>query len=306
MSGSSPTTIHIGFTKAASTLVQSYLGWHPDIYYPDRSDVWKLYTSQIELLFDKDAAKNYLARVQCDAGETKLVLSHERLSGNPHSGYYDIDQIAYRLHRTVTRPKIVIVIREQYDLIASIYKQYVRVGGVKSLAEYASPPDDGRVPLFTWKPLLYVGILNLYHSLFGKENVCILLFEELKNDREIFLHKLCDFIGVENKAAPDHVVSPKNVGVSEALLDKTRAENLFYPHFNSFRDFRGFGSLENVDDDAAKTIPKLANLTPNAFLETHDVKTEVQRLIPGVFGNSNGELGELLGCDLGALGYGVG
>ena len=77
------------------------------------------------------------------------VLSAERLSGNPHSGGYDSVQIAERLATAFPEGRVLIVIREQTEMLVSAYKQYVKVGGAGTLRQYATPSSDvPRVPLF--------------------------------------------------------------------------------------------------------------------------------------------------------------
>jgi hypothetical protein len=229
------------------------------------------------------------------------VLSHERLSGNPHSGYYDIDQIANRFHRTIDNPQVVVIIREQYDLIASIYKQYVRIGGTRTLAEYVMPYNDLRMPQFSWLPLRYVDILKQYRSLFGTDKVCALPFEWLKNDNQPLLKTLCKFINVEYISPPESICSPANVGIEESQIDERRASNLFYAGKTSFRDT---GSLTNNPDIEAK-IRRLITLSPNEFLATRDMKTQARQLLEGSFSQSNRVFAEMLAIDLSALGYEV-
>ena len=49
------------------------------------------------------------------------VISHERLSGYPHSGGHDSKEIAHRLAAVFPNAKVVIVIREQKSMILSNY-----------------------------------------------------------------------------------------------------------------------------------------------------------------------------------------
>jgi hypothetical protein len=77
-----------------------------------------------------------------DAAERGLVpvLSAERLSGNPDSGGYDSVHVAEYLAATFPEARVLIVIREQADMLVSSYKRYVRNGGPGTLRQYGSPP----------------------------------------------------------------------------------------------------------------------------------------------------------------------
>ena len=77
-----------------------------------------------------------------DAVERGLVpvLSAERLSGNPDSGGYDSVHVAEYLAATFPEARVLIVIREQADMLVSGYERYVRNGGPGTLRQYGSPP----------------------------------------------------------------------------------------------------------------------------------------------------------------------
>ena len=63
------------------------------------------------------------------------IYSNERLSGGPHTGGSDSAEIARRIKICAPSSKIIIIIREQEDMILSSYSQYIRAVGSASLKE---------------------------------------------------------------------------------------------------------------------------------------------------------------------------
>ena len=97
------------------------------------------------------------------------VLSHERLSGYPHSGGFDSRAIAERLATVLPGARILIVVREQRSMIHSNYHQYVRDGGACPLHRYLQPPQPSmrRMPGFAAEFFAYDRLVETYRSHFG-------------------------------------------------------------------------------------------------------------------------------------------
>jgi hypothetical protein len=155
------------------------------------------------------------------------VLSHERLSGNPHSGGYDRIAIADRLASVFPEARILIVIREQRSMIRSVYKQYLREGGASSLARYLAPPKQGiaRIPMFAFEFFEYDRLIQHYLKLYGAGSVLVLPYEMLKADQAEFTSRILKFMGVE--ASGRIAGAAQNVGLSALSLSIKRWLNLF-------------------------------------------------------------------------------
>ena len=125
------------------------------------------------------------------------IFSSERLSGNPHSGYYDTSLLIDRMHKISPDAKIIIVLREQKSMIVSCYKQYVKCGGRSNFEEYIFPPDDGRIPLFRLDAFKYDVLVKKYYETFKPENVLIMPYEMLAKDPKNFIEEIKQFIFVD-------------------------------------------------------------------------------------------------------------
>jgi sulfotransferase family protein len=154
------------------------------------------------------------------------VLSHERLSGNPHSGGYDSRSVADRLAAALPNAKVLIVIREQRSMLVSLYKQYVKRGGAASFERYVgTPPARGPVPAFRFDFLEYHRLINHYQDLFGAANVLVLTYELLRSDPQAFLGRLGTFAGAP---ATEAEVRLENASPSAFSLGLKRHANRYF------------------------------------------------------------------------------
>lgn len=297
--------VHIGYPKAASSAIQEFLGKHGQLHYvagPSRQACRRLLIEG-RLTYDKAAAVEVFSNegnAATRAGKV-LTLSHERLSGNAHSGHYDALDIADRLRGLLPMARILIVIREQITMISSIYKQYVRIGGVRSFAHYSMPGRDGRIPFFNWRSYEYDLLIDYYRSLFGKSQVHILLFEDLQRDPEGFFRSIADIAGVDFPKGfdPRRVVNP---GIPDRLVEYQRRLNFFTPTVpsSSVRD------PNPLQTPALRWLASVAlRLCPGngRYSEKSLLLQEVAALVGNRYRPSNLRLSRLLGRDLASLGY---
>ena len=92
--------------------------------------------------------------------------------------------------KIILNPKVIIFIRNQYDIIVSSYLQYIKEGGNYSFSRYIEHKEferSNRSSLFSFKHFDYKNLIHKYQSLIGKENVYIYLFEDFITDQELFI-----------------------------------------------------------------------------------------------------------------------
>ncbi len=192
--------IHIGYHKTATTWLQLfYFPHHPELaFIAGHETLWQHLISPHPLEFNPQVAKQLFNPLieQSLKNQQLPVLSAERLSGNPHAGGFDNKEIADRLKTVFPDAKILLVIRRQKDAILSNYKQYIRVGGICNLIDYLNPPADGRIPLFRLENFAYHYLANYYVQLFGQDKVKIMLYEQFRQQPQLFIQQLSEFIGV--------------------------------------------------------------------------------------------------------------
>lgn len=203
--------IHIGFHKTGSTWLQNHL-FHSDsssfislssntngpsslaekFIYDDDGYLLNSFDSNKEKLKEALNSIQYLA--PNNKNNAYYTISHERLSGNPHSSGFDASIIGRRLYDVFPKAKILIVIREQRSWLLSNYFQYLAMGGTHSLSKYLNIKYDGKRPGFSPGHLQYHHLISFYYHTFGKDNVLVLPYELFDSDKGGFIKQLEVFL----------------------------------------------------------------------------------------------------------------
>lgn len=210
--------VHIGYPKAASTTLQNNLFYrHPNINYLSnnlregqtkfRSDpqTWEFYlniTSKNELEYSIcDNLTLYHQAIQPYIKSNLVnVFSEENLI-DPRYG--DNWLRAYRLKQVFPTAKIIVILRNQIEIIRSTYEMYpFIVLGPGSEGEFLPFNEWLEINLTYFNQSLLSGLkfyenLSIYRKIFGEKNVGIFLFEELVQELEEFANKISNFLEVD-------------------------------------------------------------------------------------------------------------
>jgi len=181
--------IHIGFHKTASTMMQEILFKNNENFNllnsnNEKKDPW-FYKNFININahefstenFIKKFDKNFFLKKNKNQNTKTLnILSDENLSGDPFSGI-DSYQLMNRIFDCFENPKILIVIRNQLDMLISLYSNFINNGGTKSFEAWVSGPETRWGMIL--KKLNYLPIIKNYHKLFSEKNVKVVCYENL-------------------------------------------------------------------------------------------------------------------------------
>jgi len=197
--------LHIGYHKTGTTWMQDELFSKSDSFifrktlarnfiYNEKGFLLSSLDDNEEVIqrkFDRFIKKKLTNR------ESILCVSHERLSGNPHSSGFDASVISRRLKNVFPNAKVLIVIREQSAWLLSNYFQYLSAGGTYSITKYLNSSYDGKRPGFAPYHIEYHHLIKKYSSLFGKENVLVLPYELFKQSSLKFIKEFDEFLSIE-------------------------------------------------------------------------------------------------------------
>ncbi|MGM0676613.1 MAG: hypothetical protein ACQETW_04285 [Pseudomonadota bacterium] len=205
--------IHIGYHKTATNWFQHVL--YPRVEngeYLHRKRVRAAFLRNSGLMFDEQAAVSALGA----KGNTPFILCEEELSGNIHTGGLFgcfTREIARRLNRALPDSDVVIFVRNQVDMIASVYRQYVKEGGTYPVNRYLhhqrylteSGFQPAKAPLFSFDHFDYAALVEFYDELFGQERVHVYPYEAFKKDNHAFMESYLYRFGmdVDLEALPD-------------------------------------------------------------------------------------------------------
>jgi hypothetical protein len=156
--------------------------------------------------FDPATAREHLL----ESPDDRIIICEELLLASVRSGGFNgfvIKDIARRLKDVFPDARIVIFIRNQLDLIASAYGQYIKDGGRSDIDEYLYHPKAKfyvGLSQFSFRYLEFDRILDYYKDLFG-ERVFVFPFERFVEDRYGFLKDYSTSLNLDIDAgALDH------------------------------------------------------------------------------------------------------
>ena len=305
------TLIHIGYHKTASSYLQHVIFpqlpvnlFNPDEYHlklignenPEKAELFRDWIAE-----EVNNTQNSNKKI--------TIISHEALSGHPH-GYKKIQPfvIADNLAKVFPDSRILIVIRNQFDYIASLYAFRVAVKG----EEYRSFDNfvkfAGTKGLF--EHLEYHLLIEYYQSLFGKEKVLVLPMELLVRTPEKFIMKIMNFLEMPNLIP--NIGTAVNVSTKASLiLGLWRPINFFVFHLiraimavsgGKKQDFRSLTyRFHNLKQKITPWLVKIIKTSKKIDVrQISDYSALFER-----FSISNALLQKQIELDLSALGYPV-
>lgn len=206
--------IHAGYHKTGTTFLQKYL-------FVDHNAGFCLPVNKIHLRnsiirtnpfeFDPKEVRNEYMPAISEAIKMNMlpVLSHEQFTGQPAGSGYGLrrrqreisrKEIANRLYACFPEARILIVIREQKDMIKSIFKYFVcgwqgKLSASIELFLDQTMLKNGYGPLFNLDYLRYHHVIEHYQTLFGSSSVKVLPYELLRDNPLSFVNQINRFTG---------------------------------------------------------------------------------------------------------------
>jgi hypothetical protein len=307
--------VHIGYHKTGTTWLQK------ELFNPESEFFVPLYPGNnpkagrnLRKLFVRDKERYLLSPFELnkaeileeldamlgaiDLGGKIPVLSYERLSGNPHSGGFDARVIADRIKACFPDAKIFCVIREQKDMILSTYFQYLKIGGTDSLTNYLTRSYDGRRPGFSPIQLNYVNLVSCYFRLFSPENVLVLPYEMFRDNAELYLKKLGEFVSVDLSGVSANVTTVHNKRAANSTTPR-------FPFLNLFLNRSSVNAYSRLYMPMSKPlIHMVSRLTgTGSRARVGKLKQQIDEIIQDRYESSNRELSGMTGLDLSVYGY---
>jgi Sulfotransferase family len=306
--------IHIGFYKSASSWLQKFL-FVPEFGYQQLVNPFSLHsqlvTPTVEA-FEPDNFKNTVAAelAAMADGPCIPVISSEALAGELLRGGYNRWQNADRLKQVFDRARILLVVREQQQLIRSMYKTMVFFGMPYSVSSMLRRGLAGAAPgtaEFDIEFIRFHSLARHYASLYGDEAVLVLPYELFKQRPLEFLNRVYSHCG-RNQMEPSRLQQLPlgqvvNAGESLFFIHLQRWVNRFT--LTRYRDYAGpFGS--NGFDQVLKRISWHKRHARETALDARLERrfaAQVRGHVQGGFADSNRQLQAFCPVDLGSFAY---
>jgi hypothetical protein len=228
--------VHIGYHKTATTWLQTH--FFPSVRnyrFAGKAALESAILNEHALAYDPADARARL--LQGETAPANVILSHEAFSGTPHvgglQGFYPTG-MAQRLRATLPESRIVVILRNQIDIVPTAYKQYVRVGGTHRIDRYIHAAErqmvgvhkPRKIPSFSLDHFNFDRLIGLYEELFGRERVHVFLYESFKHDPRAFLSDMAERLDFDVDVA-DLPLAAENVSFRRNTLAMARLLNHF-------------------------------------------------------------------------------
>jgi sulfotransferase family protein len=242
--------------------------------------------------------------LESDAVAGKIpVISHERLSGNPHASGFDAAIIARRLAGIFPKARVFIVIREQTQAIISSYFQFLKGGGTRSLESYLNTGYDGKLPGFSPHHFDYQALIAEYMRLFGTDRVQVLPYEMFVNDPGAFFERLGEFVG--------HSFDLHSLPLDRRAHERERVylayRSRWFNRFLTCSSLNGYSSASSPLMSAVVRAGRgmLARILPGSLDETmrQRLEGEIAQWVGDRYVAGNQHLSQTTGLNLGVYGY---
>lgn len=236
--------IHPGFGKTGTTTLQeNFFARHPAIlsigrpYSGQAAEIAETMLLPDGVGFDPTRLRTLVERTLAERqrpGQGCIVWSDEKLTSNA----YLRQGIAGRIKALFPEARILFTIRNQLRALESFYANHGR-----KLKKVPNPYPGRLVSLEDWlefafvtRQTSYLGLIDyansigIYESVFGRENVHVLLFEDMIQHKEEFADRLSGLLGIE--AAPSRKLfmsKQRNPRDSRRLLRYSAFRERFLP-----------------------------------------------------------------------------
>jgi hypothetical protein len=215
--------IHIGYPKSGTTwFQQNFYPYVENAVYIPRKDVRDYIIRPYAIGFDATKSVSFFNQWK----DKDIIICEELLLASVRSGGFNgfvTKEIGHRLKTIFPEARIIIFIRNQIDLIASAYGQYIKGGGREEIDEYLfHSKAKFYVDLFqfSFRYLEYDMMLRFYQDLFGKQ-IYIFPYEKFAHDRSGFLAEFINIfkLGINLERLD---MDPKNIRLNTPAYTKWR------------------------------------------------------------------------------------
>ena len=235
---------HIGYPKTGTTTLQaSFFPCHNEIDYQGKlipshqyhdADLFQLFTllqtaPSVELT-TLDTIRDRIETIVAKSNRKIVLFSSENFL---HPETSDIGLVAERLWNAFPKARIMIMLREQVDMLYSFYRNHGAFGQYLFTMKELDAPLLVPIPLEEWLQyqfltpfknvlgtLNYGAVVDRYSQLFGRANVHVGLFEEFRANPRQFLGHLCDFLGIQRDWNLIESLKPSNASFDSVTFEQ--------------------------------------------------------------------------------------
>lgn len=322
--------LHIGYPKTATTTLQKHFFPNIDAIqyigkYVNEGDLFDFDVNVInDLIFKKSDQIDFdylrkefskmLHQKDILLSEESFIFNSLRVSSIDSNDTLPTQKTIAKNIRTFFSSesfnvKILFTIRKQDEMITSQYAQsyvhyYSKYKESDSFAKFLNIYLDEKNKKHTfYETLDYFHVVGIYQKLFGKENVSVLVYEELQKTPQVFYSKLCDFLEIESSQYSEIAIQKnENKRSTNKNYKKTR-EITFFDKLSQFKAIY-FPFIKIKLPSILKQKLEKITWTDNQKISKTIFLTEKQKLkVLSRYKESNKKLSEMMQLNLKEKGY---
>ncbi|MCS4119436.1 hypothetical protein [Salinibacter ruber] len=273
------TVIHIGLPKTGTKFIQEeVLSESENIFYVGRpftqeGIAFNMIQYCDDTLYDEPRVRDEIDSLKQRANGRKVVISDEILAGSPQYGFRNRSSVARRLQKYFPEAQIIIGLRNQIDLLSSLFRQWSKTQRYGNVLDerFVHGSGDG-LSFDDWmngegwdmskryishdflmciEYFKYSKLFDLYDKLFNE--VKVTLFEDFVERRDCFFDTWSEIAGVKSSQIKEK--SHKDINPRTGSHKKNLLIN------------RSKSLLENIEIRGKNVIVKLLCAILNPFMK---------------------------------------
>jgi hypothetical protein len=202
-----PNFLIIGAPKSGTTSLFYYLGQHPDIYFPARKELHYFSYPYLKESSKGPGDVDTLSNLCKNTEEYEAYydeVKKESAVGEISPSYLHYYNVADIIKSKLGLVKIVVVLRNPVEKAYSQYMHMVRdqretMGFYDALLAENERKEKGWGGIWSYSgSSLYADGIEKYHSVFGKDNVKIILFEDMVDNTNTVVSELFSYLDVDS------------------------------------------------------------------------------------------------------------
>lgn len=225
-----PNFLGIGANRSGSTWIARNLMEHPDIFLPRKKELH---------FFDRhyDQGLTYYE-------DEFSMWSGERAVGEVTPQYFHDPSITPLIKKHLPNIKMFVSLRNPIERAYSQYWRMVATSSVGQTTTFEDVLESNELVLQIGR---YYDHLMRFYEYFAKEQILIMIYDDLKSDPSAFLSDLFIFLGVEDGFSSELVEQRINAAASLQSLSRSKSLWYLYRALNRFHLHAPAGKLERFN-----------------------------------------------------------
>jgi hypothetical protein len=208
-------TFFIGQPRCGTTSLYHYLKGSPNIYLPEQKQLYHFEKDYNEFRknngMSKSKIKNYYNYSLEDYLKHFKDVENEKVIAEITPSYLYSKVAASEIHHYNQDAKLIAIFRNPISYVVSIHKllhlnkiefisdviDAVKASKRREKSHYKQSKSEKKEITNYYERVKYSDQLSKYLKLFPKENIKILFYEDFKNNNQVFLNEICEFLLID-------------------------------------------------------------------------------------------------------------